>query len=120
MSRKKSGTSNFNVGNIENSTGIAIGINSTASVNQTLPASQAEIVILLDKFISSLQQYAGSLSDTPDIHASAIAARAEAEKSSPKWPVIRSLLKAIAADVVRIAALTDAVNNIITLVTRLA
>lgn len=119
MSRKRRGETNISVGNIENSTGIAIGHGSSASVNQLQPFAEHELISLLDEFIRSLRIHSTSIPDAQDVREAAVAARAEVAKPSPKWHVISGLLTRVAAGVTSVAALTDAINNIQALVARI-
>lgn len=116
MSPKKHGNSSISVGNIEDSVGVAIGHGSSVSVHQTRSPAQEEIIALLEEFIRSLGSYGNSLSDAREVRESAIAACAEAAEPSPRWHVVRGLLKGIGASVASVAALTDAINNIQVLV----
>ncbi len=120
MNRKKHGGQNITVGDIANSVGIAIGEGASASVNQSSPPTQEELIGLLDEFIRSLGSYDDTLFNSHSIRESAIAARTEAARPSPRWRVIRRLLKGIAASVSGVATLTDAINNLEALVARIA
>ena len=84
-----------------------------------MPARE-ELIALLNAFMQSLAAYENTLPNSPAVRAAAEAARAEAEKPSPRWRVIRSSLKGIAASVASVAALTDAINNLEALVARIA
>jgi len=120
MSSSKRGDSNFNVGNIENSTGIVIGNESSVSVNQNVQSMHVEVITQLDEFIRSLGSYDNSLADAHDIRECAVAARAEAAETTPRWHVVSRLLKRIAASVASVAALTEAISNIQTLIAHIA
>jgi hypothetical protein len=120
MSRdKRNGESHIRVGNISNSTGIVIGSGSRAIVNQSHLSEQREVGILLDDFINSLELYDHSLADPQFVRESAVEARAEVARPSPKWDSVRPMLARIAAGVTGVAALTDAINNIQSLVGRI-
>jgi hypothetical protein len=106
------------MGNVENSTGIAIGHGAHALVNQTQAAGGSEIGDLLADFIRSLPRYREFIDDEKTVQEVAIDARTEAMRPSPKWSAVRRMLTAISASVASVAALTDAINNIQALVER--
>jgi hypothetical protein len=114
------GDGRITVGNIDNSTGIAIGHGARASVNQPRSDAQDEISEMLADFIRSLGRYLDYVEDAKDIQETAIDARTEVMRPSPKWQVVRRMLTTIAASVAGVAALTDAINNIQALVERIA
>ena len=120
MNHREHDGQDITVGDITNSTGIGIGKDIYLSVNSPLSPAREELITLLNAFIQSLGSYGDSLSDSPDIIEVAEAARAEAERQSPRWGVIRTWLKGIAASVASVAALTDAINNLQALVDRIA
>jgi hypothetical protein len=106
-------TSNISTGDIHG-TGIVIGHGSSASVNQ--PPEQRDAAALLDEFIQLLARYGGSVADAASIRESAAAAKAELAEPSPRWQVVRGLLRGIAAGVAGVSVLAEAVNNIQALV----
>ncbi len=116
---KHSNETHIRVGNIQNSTGIAIGNAAHTEVNFYEPTARDEVRTLLDDFIDLLTRYSDSLADCYSVRRSAIEARAEVARPSPKWQAVRRMLTTIAAGVAGVAALTDAVNNIQSLVTRI-
>lgn len=120
MNHEEHDAQNITVGDIKGSMGVAIGRNVSVSVNQPSPATREELVTLLNTFIQSLGSYDNALSNSLAIREAAEAARAEAKRPSPRWRVIRGLLKGIAASVSSVAALTDAINNLEVLVAHLA
>ena len=109
----RSRASNISVGDVHG-TGIVIGHESSVSVNQ-LPA-QRDAAVLLDEFIQMLARHEGSVTDAAGIRESAAAAQAELAEPSPRWQVVRGLLRGIAAGVAGVSALAEAVNNIQALV----
>lgn len=119
MNHEEHDSQKITVGDITGSTGIAIGNKVSVSVNQS-PSPREELIALLNAFIQSLGSYENALPNSPAVRAAAEAARAEAEKPSPRWRVIRSSLKGIAASVASVAALTDAINNLEALVAHIA
>lgn len=116
--RRPASASRINVGDVQG-TGIVIGHGSSASVNLQQPAVQRDAAALLDEFIRLLANHESSVADAEDMRESAAAARAELAKPSPRWPIIRGLLRGIAAGVAGVSALAEAVNNIQTLVAHL-
>jgi hypothetical protein len=119
MNNNGNGDAQIRVGNIENSTGIAIGYGAHATVNQPRSDAQAEISEMLADFIRSLGRYLDYVEDAEDVQETAIEARIEVTRPSPKWQVVRRMLATIAASVAGVAALTDAINNIQALVERI-
>jgi Family of unknown function (DUF5955) len=111
MSRDRRGRS-IRVGNIENSTGIAIGDGARVEVNQSPTPNRGEVSALLDEFINLLDRYREALDDAEGVRQSAIEVRAEIARPSPKWQAVRRALASIATAVGGVAALTDAMNNI--------
>src|SRR4249919_319180 len=97
------------VGDVQG-TGIVIGHGSSASVNQ--PSAQRDAAALLDEFIQLLERHQSSVADAAGVHESAVAAKAELAEPSPRWGVVRGLLRGIAAGVAGVSALADAVNSI--------
>jgi hypothetical protein len=109
----RSRTSNISVGDVHG-TGIVIGHGSSASVNQL--TVQRDAATLLDEFIQLLARHESTVADAAGIGESAAAAKAELAEPSPRWPVVRGLLRGIAAGVAGVSVLAEAVNNIQALV----
>ena len=105
----RSRTSNISTGDVHGA-GIVIGHGSSASVNQ--PPKQRDAAALLDEFIQLLARYGGSVADAASIRESAAAAKAELAGPSPRWQVVRGMLRVIAAGVAGVSVLAEAVNNI--------
>jgi hypothetical protein len=112
----RSRASNISVGDVHG-TGIVIGHRSSASVNQ--PSAQRDAATLLDEFIQLLASHEGSVADAVGLRESAAAAKAELAERSPRWQVVRGLLRGIAAGVAGVSVLAEAVNNIQALVAHL-
>jgi len=108
--------SGINVGDVQG-TGIVIGHRSSASVNQ-LP-EQRDAAALLDVFIQLLASHESSVADAAGVRQSAAAAKAELAERSPRWQMVRGLLRGIAAGVAGVSVLAEAVNNIQALVAHL-
>jgi len=119
MSHGKRNDESFSIGNIQNSTGIAIGSGAFAAVNQPAPPTRDEVNTLLDDFIRALGVYGASVSDPQGVRETALEARKEVARPSPKWQAVRRMLTTMAAGVAGVAALTDAVNNIQSVVARI-
>lgn len=100
--------------------GIVIGHGSSASVGQALPPTQAQAIAMLDEFVRLLDSFESPVPDASDIREAAEAVKAEAEEPSPRWGIVRSLLKGIAASVAGVSALTDAIKNIQDLVAHIS
>lgn len=114
--RHPASASPIHVGDVQG-TGIVIGHGSSASVNQSAVGRDA--AALLDEFIRLLANHESCVADAEDIRESVAAARAELTEPSPRWPIIRGLLRGIAAGVAGVSALAEAVNNIQILVAHL-
>ncbi|HET7246173.1 MAG TPA: hypothetical protein VFJ07_15180 [Streptosporangiaceae bacterium] len=99
--------------------GIAIGHGSSAAVTQWSP-SRNEAVALLEELIRQLAMTQDSFEDRADLIESAKEARSELAAPSPRWPVVRGLLRGVAAGVAGIGSLADMVDKVQTLVTHLA
>lgn len=99
------------VGDVQG-TGIVIGDGSSASINLPQSSVQRDAAAMLDEFIRLLETHQSSVADAPEIRESAAAARAELAEPSPRWPVVRGLLRGIAAGVAGVSALAGAINNI--------
>jgi hypothetical protein len=120
MNRNKDdGEFHIQMGSIQNSTGVAIGNGAHVTVSQYHPFEPDELRTLLDDFIRSLRLYNDSLPDPQAVLESAVEARAEVAQSSPRWDVVRRMLTGIAAGVSGVAALTEAINNIQSLMGRI-
>lgn len=96
--------------------GIVVGHGSSASVAWPQPQAQLELVTLLDKFLDELERYEGSISDASGVRESAIEVKSEIGKPSPKWGLVRGLLRGISASVKNVDSLLEAVKNIQALV----
>jgi hypothetical protein len=103
--------SGINVGDVQG-TGIVIGHESSASVKLRQPSAQPDAAALLDEFIRLLARHESSVADAAGVRESAAAAKAELAEPSPRWQVVRGLLKGIAAGVAGVSALADTVNKI--------
>jgi hypothetical protein len=71
---------------------------------------------MLDEFLRLLASYESSVPDASDIREAAKAAKAEAAEPSPRWHVVRGLLRGIAAGVADVSTLANAINNVLALV----
>jgi hypothetical protein len=100
-------------------TGIVIGHGSSVSVTEFPPSVQADAAALLDEFILLLARCQGSITDAPGILESAETARAEVLGPSPKWPVVRGLLRGIAASVTTVGTLAEAIEKVQALIAHL-
>jgi hypothetical protein len=115
MSKKRQG-SNFTVGDISNSTGIAIGPGARASVNQRSTVNAAEVIAMLDNLARKVDVYAASLEDAADIQESLLDARSEASRATPRWYRVREVLEHVQPFLAGAKALSDIVDNIRALV----
>lgn len=99
------------VGDIQG-TGIAVGHGSFVSVTQQWPTARAEAAGLIDEMIRQLALHRDALADPEGVIESAEAARSEVAAPTPRWPVVRGLLRGVAAGVVGISTLADAVDKV--------
>jgi hypothetical protein len=106
------------VGDVQG-TGIVIGHGSSASVSTGLPSAQHDLVELLDEFIQLLETHHSSVPDASEIHESAAAAQTELADPSPRWRVVRGLLRGVAAGVAGVSALADVIDKIQALIAHL-
>ena len=82
-------------------------------------APQQEALAVLDVFIRKLDLYENSVGDVHRVRQDALGARMEIAEPVPKWERIRSLLRGVAASVAGVAALSDLVNNALSIVAHL-
>jgi len=106
------------VGDIQG-TGIVVGHGSSASVTHQWPTARAEAAELIDQIIRQLELQRDFLADPVGVLESAEAARSELAAPSPRWRVVRGLLRGVAAGVVGISTLADAVDKVQALIAHL-
>lgn len=99
--------------------GNVIGDNSSSMVNIHATAPQQEALAVLDEFIRKLGLYENRIGDFHRIRQDALDARTEIAEPLPKWKRIRSLLRGLAPSVAGVAALSDLVNNALSIVAHL-
>jgi len=116
--RNRPQDSRITVGDVQG-VGIAIGHGSSAAVTQW-SSSRIEAAELLDELIRQLALAQDSFEDRADLIESAQAARSELAAPAPRWPVVRGLLKAVAAGVAGISSLAEAVDKVQMLIAHLA
>ena len=109
--------SRIKVGDVKG-TGIVIGHGSSAVVAQP-PAAQIEAAELLDEIIRQLESHRDSITDPEGLLESAQEARSELAEPSPRWSVVRGLLRGVAAGVVGISTLAGAVDKVQALIAHL-
>ena len=105
------------IGNVQG-TGIVIGHESSAVVTQR-PAAQAEAAERLDEIIRQLESHRDSITDPEGLLESAQEARSELAEPSPRWSVVRGLLRGVVAGVVGISTLAGAVDKVQALIAHL-
>lgn len=103
--------SGINVGDVQGA-GIVIGHGSSASINLNQSPVQGNAAGMLDEFIRLLQIHQNSVVDADGIRESAAAASAELAEPSPRFNIVRSLLRGIAAGVADVNALEEVISNI--------
>lgn len=110
----------YRVGDVTG-TGIVIGNHSSSSVitGQTLSPMQIELSRKLEEFIDLLASHESSVQDAPDVRQSLLKVQREVGVAEPRWGTVRKRLSGIAASVGGVAALTEAMNNILALLGRI-
>lgn len=116
--KAKRPASGINVGDVHG-TGIVIGNESSVSIETDRSTAQRDAAAMLDEFMRLLEVHQSSVADVADIRESAAVARAELAEPSPRWHVVRSLLRGAAAGVTGVSALTEAINNVQALIAHL-
>lgn len=109
------GPSPIRTGNIAG-IGITIGHHSSTSVNVGGQPEQAQAATRLDEFLELLAEHEDDVPDAGSARECAAAAKDELAAPAPRWSMVRGLLKGAAAGVAGVAALTDAISNILTLI----
>jgi hypothetical protein len=71
---------------------------------------------MLDQFIHLLQSHHDSVANSADILRTAETARDKLAEPSPRWHIVKGLLKRVAAAVAGVSALAEAINNIQTII----
>jgi hypothetical protein len=112
-------TSKITVGDVQG-TGIVIGNHSSVSVELQKSHLRHDATAMLDEFIRLLEVHQSSVADAAEIHESAAVARAELDKPSPRWQVVRTVLRGIAAGVTSVSALAEAIDKIQALIAHTA
>ncbi|HEY2279364.1 MAG TPA: hypothetical protein VGI00_13480 [Streptosporangiaceae bacterium] len=95
-------------------TGIVVGHSSSSYVSrdETLSPVHREVVAKLEEFIRLLDFNEALAEDPDEVRDLVNDAKEEAEKASPRWHVVRSLLKGTAASLTAGSALTQIIANI--------
>lgn len=95
-------------------TGIVVGHSSSSYVSQdeALSPVQLEIVAKLEGVIRLLDSDEALAEDPDEVRDLVNDAKEEAEKASPRWHIVRSLLKGTAASLTSGSALTQIIANI--------
>jgi hypothetical protein len=110
----------FNFGDIVGSSDVNIGNNNTIiKGQQPLTQVQREVLGRLDEFMGLLARYADSVEDPASVRESVAAAEQEVRKPSPRWSIVRTLLRGVIAPVAGAAALTEVISNILDIVSHL-
>jgi len=91
--------------------GIVIGHGSSASVSQSKSSVESEAAVLLDDFIKLLGSYEVSIADVASVRESVAAAADEMSSPSPRWQVVRGLLRGIAPSIAGLSSLTEALTT---------
>jgi hypothetical protein len=108
----------ISVGDITNSTGVAIGPGARSSVRQQAPADAAQVAAMLRELTGLIDAHAGELGDAGPVREAVAAACEEAASPRPRWPRVTAMLGLIGPAVARVAELTEAVANIRALIPR--
>jgi predicted phosphoribosyltransferase len=111
--------SRITVGDVQG-TGIVIGNHSSVSVDLQQSRVQHDAAAMLDEFIRLLEVHQSSVADAAEIRESAAVARAELDSPSPRWHVVRTVLRGVSTGVTSVAALAEAVDKVQALIAHLA
>lgn len=111
--------SSISVGDVQG-TGIVIGNGSSVSVEVQQSHVQHDAAAMLDEFIRLLEVHQGSVADAAEIRESTAVARTELAGPSPRWPVVRTVLKGVASGVTSVSVLAEAIDKIQTLIAHMA
>jgi hypothetical protein len=101
----------FSVGDISRSSDVVIGNHSAIIKGESLTQVQRELLGKLDEFMALLSRHADSVEDAASVRQSVAEAESEVRKPSPRWSIVRTLLRGVAAPVAGVAALTEVINN---------
>ncbi|HTZ30561.1 MAG TPA: hypothetical protein VMC83_41620 [Streptosporangiaceae bacterium] len=112
MSGEKQQATRISVGDIENSSGVAIGDNNIVRIESSAPLALSGLAPALEDFLKLLDLHKDSVGDAADVRESAIAVKSEIGKPSPRLAIVRTLLAGIKASVAGVATLTEAISNI--------
>jgi len=80
---------------------------------------QIELSKKLEEFTDLVAHHEGAVEDAPNVRKAVQEAQREVAQSAPRWPILHMLFRGIAASVSGVAALTDAMNGILTLLGRM-
>lgn len=117
MSDEKRQAARINVGNIENSYGVAIGDDNVVKIGSSAaPPALSDLHAALERLLELLDSHKDAVEDAAGVRESVIEAKCEIEKPSPRLSIVRTLLAGIKASVAGVATLTEAINNIQVLV----
>jgi hypothetical protein len=119
MTNKGNASSNSNTNISVSGTGIVIGDGSSVVVGQSPQPIQMELSVELGEFMNLLARHEDAVDDPPGIRECLMQAQREVAEPSPRWPIVRTLLRGIAASVSGAAVLTEAINNILVIVGRI-
>lgn len=109
----------FSVGDIIGSSDVVIGNNSAIVKGESLPQVRHELLSKLDQLMSLLDGHAGSVEDVAGLREALEEAESEVRKPSPRWSIVRALLRGFVAPVAGVAALTEVLNNVLEIVSHL-
>jgi hypothetical protein len=109
----------FSVGDITGSSDVVIGNNSAIVKGGFLPQVRHDLLGKLDEILSLLDDHAGSVADAAGVREAIEEAESEVRKPSPRWSIVRTLLRGVAVPVAGVAALTEVVNNVLEIVSHL-
>jgi|ERR1700751_4982355 hypothetical protein len=111
--------SSIKVGDVQG-TGIVIGNGSSVSIESQQSQVQRDAAAMLDEFIRLVEVHQSSVADAAGIREAAEVARAEVTGPSPRWNVIRAVLRGAATGVTSVSALAEAIDKIQALIAHMA
>lgn len=116
---KSGGESHITVGDISSSMGVAIGPGAYAAVSSSQLEVKEQIRSQLASFAQKFAFYVDEVEDAQEVEQIAAEALAESARPEPRWRAVRRMLTAVGTSVAGIAALTEAIDNIQQLVSRI-
>jgi hypothetical protein len=112
--------SQFGLGDIKDNKGpVVVGNHSAIIMGGSLTQVQHDLLGKLDEFMGLLARHADSVEDAASVRESVEAVASEVRKPSPRWSIVRTLLRGVIGPVTGVAVLTEVINNVLEIVSHL-